>query len=97
MNKTSDDPVKPKEHLTLNRTDLKAEFTDQTEQKAEMTKIPLIDLGSGDNCVDPQVTPHLVLLDSYDEAKKANQEAPIPPENPRGEPMSLCQRRRISK
>ena len=87
MNNTSDDPVKPKEHLTLDRTDLKAEFTDQTEQKAEMTKIPLIDLDSGDNGVDPQVTPQLVLLDSHDEAEKANQEAPIPPENPGGEPI----------
>ena len=82
MNKTSDDPVKPKEHLTLDRTDLKAEFTDQTEQKAEMTKVPLIDLDSGDNGVEPQVTPQLVLLDSYDEAEKANKEAQIPPENP---------------
>ena len=48
MSKTSDDPVKTKEHLTLDRTDLKAEFTDQTEQKADMTKIPLIDLDSGE-------------------------------------------------
>ena len=87
MNKTSDHPVKPKEHLTLDRTDLKAEFMDQTEQKAEMTKIPLIDLDSGDNGVEPQVTPQLVFLDSYDEAEKANQEGPIPPENPGGEPI----------
>ena len=87
VNKTSDDPVKPKEHLTLDRTDLKVEFTDQTEQKAEMTKVPLIDLDSGDNGVDPQVTQQLVLLDSYDEAEKANKEAQIPPENPGGEPI----------
>ena len=87
MNKTSDDPVKPKEHLSLDRTDFKAELTDQTEQKAEMTKIPLIDLDSGDNGVDSQVTPQLVLVDSYDEAEKANQEAPIPPENSGVEPI----------
>ena len=31
------------------------------------------------------MTPQLVLLDSYDEAEKGNQEAPIPPENPGGE------------
>ena len=51
-----------------------------------MDKIPLIDLDSGDNNRDPQVTPQLVFLDTNEEAEKVNQETPFPPENPGGEP-----------
>ena len=84
--KTSLESAKPKEHSILDRADPKAEFTDQTEQKVEMDKIPLIDLDSGDNDRDPHVTPQLVFLDTHEEAEKVNQETPFPSENPGGEP-----------
>ena len=50
-----------------------------------MDKIPLIDLDSGDNERDPQVTPQLVFLDTIEEANQTNQEKPFLPENPGGE------------
>ena len=84
--KTSLESAKPKEDSILDRTDPKAEFTDQAEQKVEMDKIPRIDLDSGDNDRDPQVTPQLVFLDTHEEAEKMNQETPFPLENPGGEP-----------
>ena len=58
----------------------------QAEQKVEMAEIPLIDLDSGDNSADSQITPQLIFLDSHVEAEKTNQEVPISPENPRMEP-----------
>ena len=64
--KTLNDPEKP----ILDRTDPKAEITNQTEQKVEMAEIPLIDLDSGDNSVDPQITQQLIFLDSHEEAEK---------------------------
>ena len=84
--KTLYDPEKPIEQSSLYRTDPKAEITNQTEKKVEMAEIPLIDLDSGDNSVDPQITPQLNFLDSHEEAEKKNQEVPISPENPRMEP-----------
>ena len=84
--KTSLESAKPKEHSIFDQTDPKAELPDQAEQKVEMDKIPLIDLDSGDNDRDPQVTPQLVFLDTNEEAEKVNQETPFPPENPGGEP-----------
>ena len=84
--KTSLESAKPKEDSILDRTDPKAEFTDQAEQKVEMDKIPRIDLDSGDNDRDPQVTQQLVFLDTHEEAEKMNQETPFPLENPGGEP-----------
>ena len=84
--KTLYDPEKPLEHPSLDRADPKAEITNQTEQKVEMTEIPLIDLDSGDNSTDPHITPQLIFLDSHEEAEKINQEVPISPENPRMEP-----------
>ena len=79
--KTLYNPEKP----ILDRTDPKAEITNQTEQKVEMADIPLIDLDSGDNSVDPQITPQLIFLDSHEDAEKINQEVPISPENPKME------------
>ena len=84
--KTSLESTEPKEHDILDRTDPKAEFTVQTEQKVEMDKSPLIDLDSGNNDRDPQVTPQLVFLDTHEEDEKVIQETPFPSENPGGEP-----------
>ena len=84
--KTSLESTKPKEHDILDRTDPKAEFTVQTEQNVEMDKSPLIDLDSGNNDRDPQVTPQLVFLDTHEEDEKVIQETPFPSENPGGEP-----------
>ena len=84
--KTSLEYAKPKEHPIFDRTDLKPELPDQAEQRVDMDKIPLIDLDSGDNDRDPQVTPQLVFLDTNEEAEKVNQETPFPPENPGGQP-----------
>ena len=58
--KTSLESTKPEEHPIFDRTDLKPELPDQSEQKVEIDKIPLIGLDSGDNDRDPQVTPQLV-------------------------------------
>ena len=84
--KTLYDPEKPLEHSSLDRVDPKAEITNQTEQKVEMTEIPQIDLDSGDNSTDPHITPQLIFLGSHEEAEKIKQEVPISPENPRMEP-----------
>ena len=51
----------------------------------ETAEIPLIDLDSGDNSADPQMTPQLIFLDSHEEVEKTNKEIPIPPENARME------------
>ena len=77
--KTSLESTKPEEHPIFDRTDLKPELPDQSEQKVEMDKIPLIGLDSGDNDRDPQVTPQLVFLDTNEEAEQANQETPFLP------------------
>ena len=84
--KTSLEATKSEEHLISDRTDRKPEIPDHVEQKVELDKIPLIDLDSGDNERDPQVTPQLVFLDTIEEANQANQEKPFLPENPGGEP-----------
>ena len=84
--KTSLEATKSEEHLISDRTDCKPEIPDHVKQKVELVKIPLIDLDSGDNERDPQVTPQLVFLDIIEEADQANQEKPFLPENPGGEP-----------
>ena len=55
-NKTSLEATNSVEHLISDRTDRKPEIPDHVEQKVELDKIPLIDLDSGDNERDPQVT-----------------------------------------
>ena len=87
--KTSLEATKSEEHPISDRTDRKPEIPDHVEQKVELDKIPLIDLGSGDNERDPQVTPQLVFLDSIEEADQANQEKPFLPEKPGGEPTEM--------
>ena len=52
-----------------------------------MAEIPLVDLDSGENSADPQITPQLIFLDSPEEVEKINQEVPISPENPRMKPI----------
>ena len=80
--KTLFEATKSDEHLISDRTDRKPEIPDHVEQKVESDKIPLIDLDSGDNERDLQVTPQLVLLDTMEEANQPNQEKPLLPENP---------------
>ena len=80
--KTFLEATKSDEHLISDRTDRKLEIPDHVEQKVELDKIPLIDLDSGDNERDIQVTPQLVLLDTMEEANQPNQEKPLLPENP---------------
>ena len=85
--KTLYNPEKLIEHSSPDRIDPKAKITNQTEQKVEMAEIPLIDLDSGGNSADPQITPQLIFLDSPEEVEKINQEVPISPENPRMKPI----------
>ena len=80
--KTLLEATKSDEHLISDRTDRKPEIPDHVEQKVESDKIPLIDLDSGDNERDLQVTPQLVLLDTMEEANQPNQEKPLLLENP---------------
>ena len=87
--KTSLEATKSEKHPILDRTARKPELPDHVEQKVEIDKIPLIDLDSGHNDRDPQVTPQLVFLDTTDEADQANQETPFFPENPGGEPTEM--------
>ena len=87
--KTSFEATKSEEHPISDRTDRKPEIPDQVEQKVELDKNPLIDLDSGDNDRDPQVTPKLVFLETNEEADQANQEKPFFPENPGGEPTEM--------